>query len=155
MISLANEEEVKKKPNKLKVIIIVLIAIIIIGGVAMGLMLSGISVSDLLANFQSEEVHAVELENFVVNLNGGTRSGSYLRTTMDIVVNESDHIELVEMKKSQIRDVIIKQLMSYSPDQIQGMESIESIQNQLIDQLNRIFEKPVIKEIFFTDFLIQ
>jgi len=155
VISLANEEEVKKKPNKLKVIIIVLIAIIIIGGVAMGLMLSGISVSDLLANFQSEEVHAVELENFVVNLNGGTRSGSYLRTTMDIVVNESDHIELVEMKKSQIRDVIIKQLMSYSPDQIQGMESIESIQNQLIDQLNRIFEKPVIKEIFFTDFLIQ
>jgi len=155
VISLANEEEVKKKPNKLKVIIIVLIAIIIIGGVAMGLMLSGISVSDLLANFQSEEVHAVELENFVVNLNGGTRSGSYLRTTMDIVVNESDHIELVEMKKSQIRDVIIKQLMSYSPDQIQGMESIESIQIQLIEQLNRIFEEPVIKEIFFTDFLIQ
>jgi flagellar basal body-associated protein FliL len=145
----------KKKPNKLVVIIIILTAVILLGIVAVIFMATGIKLSDVTDRFVKHEEYIVQMDSFVVNLNSEGRTTNYLKTQVSLMYTDKKKGSLLEEKTSQIRDVVITDLMGYSPNQLLAQDGLEKVKAQLKKQINQALEEEVVEEVYFTDFLIQ
>lgn len=145
----------KKKPNRLVVIIIILAAIILVGIVAVIFMATGIKVSDITDKFVKHEEYIVEMDSFVVNLNTEGRTSNYLKIQVSLLYTDKKRGPVLEEKSSQIRDVVITDLMGYSPEQLLAEDGLEKVKSRLKKQINQALDEEVVEEVYFTDFLIQ
>ncbi|NOZ86297.1 MAG: flagellar basal body-associated FliL family protein [Deltaproteobacteria bacterium] len=96
----------------------------------------------------------VKLENFIVNLNepGANR---YLKVGIDLELKNSAAQDLIEKLKPVLRDRTIAYLSSLSFAQTQGLVAKERIRLELLNRFNGTLGRPIIRNIYFTDFLIQ
>lgn len=145
----------KKKPNKLVIIIVIMSLVIMVGSVVMVFLATDIKLSDVMAKFQKHEEYIVPMDSFVVNLNTEGKGSTYLKTQVSLLYTEEDHAEVITNKTSQIRDVIIKDLMEYRPQDLLLEGGLASVKVKLRSSINAALGQEVVKEIYFTDFLIQ
>ncbi|MBF7096312.1 flagellar basal body-associated FliL family protein [Alkalibacter mobilis] len=145
----------KKKPNKLIVVIAILGAIIVLGIVALIFMATGLKISDITEKFVKQEEYVMQLDSFVVNLDTDGRTNNYLKTQISIMYSDDKKTSYLEKKTSQIRDVIIEDLMSYNPDELLESGGLEKAKTRLKTNINKTLGEETVEEIYFTDFLIQ
>ncbi len=161
------EEEPKKKGKlPVKLIVIVLVALILIGGGVFGwIMFTKGSDSDSpKGKTSSKENKKVEdeaafgkifsFETFIVNLNdpGGNR---YLKTKIELELSPTSlETELVG-RLPQLRDVVLLHLSSKSLEDIQGTTGKIALRNELIMRLNQALKKTKIRNLYFTEFVVQ
>jgi flagellar protein FliL len=149
----ATEDE-KKKPNKLVIVIILMSIMIAISSAAIVFMSNGGKISDLKEKFIKHEDYLVKLDSIVVNLSSAG-NGSYLKTEISLMYTDSEKTEMIDKKISPIRDVVIKNLMKYSPDDLLASGGLDKVGEKLKLDINSALGEDVIKKIYFTDFLIQ
>lgn len=145
----------KKKPNKLIIIIIIMSFIILIGAISMVFIATDITLSDVISKFQKHEEYVIPLDSFVVNLDTEGKGSTYLKTQMSLLYTEEDYGKVLENKTSQIRDLIIKDLMDYKPDDLLVEGGLSAAKVKIRTSINVALGKDMVKEIYFTDFLIQ
>lgn len=145
----------KKKSNKLVIIIVIMSIVIMVGSVVMVFLATDMSLTDIMAKFQKHEEYIVPMEGFVVNLNTEGKSSTYLKTQVSLLYTEEDHAEVITNKTSLIRDVVIKDLMEYKPQELLVEGGLEAAKVKLRTSINSALGQEVVKEIYFTDFLIQ
>lgn len=160
----AKEEAKEKKGSPLMLVVIGLLVLV--------LALVGILALQLLGSSGGEEPSAVEvvkkdsaaeedansqtypLETFVVNLNdtGGKR---YLKTNIELeYISEEVGAEL-EHRLPKLRDLILLQLSSKSLDDIQSVDGKIALRRELIQRVNQILTSGKIRNLYFTEFVIQ
>ena len=94
-----------------------------------------------------------QLGEYTVNLSG-TGGFQYLQTNIVVEVNDSEVIEEIDKRSPQIDDAIISTLRSQSTDEIQE-PGANVIKRQLADSINEVIINGEIKNVWFTQFVVQ
>lgn len=171
-------EETKKSGKMLLIIIIsVLVLILVVGGVIIALM-SGDSESEGGASTHKEASAASEGENhaaaagsshgevstevgimfpldmFTVNLlsESGRR---YLKVEMNLELEGEELALELETKKPVLRDVIIRILSGKSLEEVSTIKGKETLKEEILADLNQRVKDGKIKNVYFTDFVVQ
>lgn len=155
MAQIEQQTKEKKKPNVLVIIIVAMSIIIVIGSVALVFIATDIKISDLMARFQKHEEYVMPMDSYVVNLNTEGTRNTYLKANVSLLYIDEEHTELLTAKTDQIRDVIIKDLMEYSPDELLAQGGLTGAKLKLRNSVNAALGMDVVQEVYFTEFLVQ
>lgn len=156
--------------NKLMVIMVgVLVLIMVAIGGGLFMMWSKVSALDQAVNPPSEEESEeagkeaeqqikigpiFPLDTFIVNLSdqGGNR---FLRTTMNLELENDDLIGEMEKRLPQIRDAILMILPTRTYQDIRSAEGKAALRTEILAKMNSLLKKEAITNIYFTEFVIQ
>ena len=95
-----------------------------------------------------------DMDPFVVNLNeaGGKR---YLKSKIEIeFVGDNVRLEMTN-RLPQLRDVILLHLSSKTLDEIRSVDGKIELKNALIKRINQVLKQGKIRNLYFTQFVIQ
>ncbi len=96
----------------------------------------------------------VPMETVVVNL-GGISSNRYLRIQTSLEVDNEDDQKMISEKEVILRDKMISFFSSKTMRDIETEGSLFKLRLELKDVLNRLVGSGVIKQIYFSDFIVQ
>ncbi|MDP2077985.1 MAG: flagellar basal body-associated protein FliL [Sulfuricurvum sp.] len=173
-------EEKKKSGNMLLIIIIVvLVLILVIGGVIFALMSGNHEAEAGSSGHKEASAHGEEapaegktpsggshgnistevgimfpLDVFTVNLlsESGRR---YLKVEMNLELEGEELALELETKKPVLRDVIIRILSGKSLEEVSTIRGKETLKEEIIGDLNQRVKDGKIKNVYFTDFVVQ
>ena len=180
---IAPEGGAEKKSSKMLLIIIVavLVLILVIGGVIVALM-SGGGEETAASSHAEAPAHADEaakedhgkpeksgghgeeslsevgimfpMEIFTVNLlsESGRR---YLKVEMNLELEGEELAIELETKKPVLRDVIIRILSGKSLEEVSTIKGKETVKEEILSDLNARIKDGKIKNVYFTDFVVQ
>lgn len=95
-----------------------------------------------------------QVEPFILNI--GDRNGSkFLKLTMCLELSSPSLAEKAKAKTAAIRDAIIMLVTSKSADACNSPEGKLQLKDELIMTLNQLLGDKTVKNIFFTDFIMQ
>jgi flagellar FliL protein len=154
------EQPVRKFP--LKWIIIGVVVLVLTGGGYVGwTMLNPLLEQKGADGGQAPDTEAVievgamfDMDPYVVNLNeaGGKR---YLKAKIEIeYVGDNARLELAN-RLPQLRDIILLHLSSKSLDDIRSVDGKIELKNALIKRINQVMKQGKIRNLYFTQFVIQ
>ena len=94
------------------------------------------------------------LESFTLNLlsEGGAR---YVNCTMQLEQNTDLLQPELDKKTAIIRDVVIRTLTSKTFEEISTAKGKERLKDELVGKINEILTDGFVKNIYFTDFVVQ
>lgn len=152
----AEEAEVKPKSNKM-IMIIVAVNLVVVAGVGAFMFLGsgdGEAAAEEPASALSEPPVTVPLDPFVVNLYepGGTR---YLKVAVEAEVPGEAGTKIVTDNNASIRNRVIAYLSGLTFADTQGPEQKDVIQKELVKQINDVLRREVVRNVYFTEFIIQ
>ena len=166
----APEKEGKKKGGKLKLVIVLLLVLAILGGggfAAWKFYLEPKMAGETHAEEPAEgEEHAaaeeapatggqlVTLDSFVVNL-ADPMGRRYLKATMDVEVAGASAAEELTAAMPKVKDTLLLLLSSKSFEDISSMDRKIELKNQIVDRLNQILGKGKVRNVYFTEFVVQ
>ncbi|MDL2259608.1 flagellar basal body-associated FliL family protein [Deltaproteobacteria bacterium OttesenSCG-928-K17] len=103
---------------------------------------------------QPEGPQIIEFKPFTVNLNdaGGKR---FLRLTMSLEVTTAALGQEVNTKMPQFRDTILLLLSSLSYDDIATLDGKMRLRNQMLNRINSQLTSGKIRNIYFSEFVVQ
>ncbi len=166
----AEGDEGKKKKSKLKIIIIAVVAVIVIAVPAI-LFLTGVigpkkeEVNEHVTPKEGEPVvgpdgvveHSVyyDLEEFIVNLNVGSKRPSFLKMTVSLELGGESQVPRVEEKMPRIRDSFQVYLRELRQEDLQGSSGLYRLREELLLRVNKIVYPAKVNDILFKEILVQ
>lgn len=96
----------------------------------------------------------VPLETFLVNV-AGSRGRKLLKINMELEVTNAEVAEEVEKTKPRIRDYIIIIASSKSFAEISTTDGKNALREEIKNQINLILQKGQIKNVFFTEWIMN
>ena len=95
-----------------------------------------------------------DMDPFVVNLNeaGGKR---YLKSKIEIEFVGEDVRKELTNRLPQLRDVVLLHLSSKTLDEIRSVDGKIELKNALIKRVNQVLKQGKIRNLYFTQFVIQ
>jgi flagellar protein FliL len=142
-------------------IFVVILLLLVGGGVAAWLMLDeGQSAQASKSGKPSgAPKYLVHLEGFTVNL-ADPEETHFLRVTMDLGIDRlPDGVEKekasVALPVGRIRDAILSVLTTCKADALLTAEGKTALKKNLVDALNRAVPELSVREVYFTEFLVQ
>ncbi|MDY0274822.1 MAG: flagellar basal body-associated FliL family protein [Desulfomicrobium sp.] len=96
----------------------------------------------------------VTLEPFVVNLSDpmGRR---YLKVTLDIELADTAAVADLERARPMVKDMLLMLLSSKSFADIGTMDQKLELKNSIVDRLNQILGTGKVRNVYFTEFVVQ
>ncbi|MCR4942816.1 MAG: flagellar basal body-associated protein FliL [Campylobacter sp.] len=174
-----NETAPKKGGKNLMLIIIVviLVLLLVVGGLIAFLALSGDEEPEVAGGAQAQQQQVAQqavpmkqpgkrsvdymnmgpiypLEQFVVNLlsENGSR---YLKTKIDLEQSAETLTPELDKKKALLRDIIIRTLSAKTYEEVSTSKGKDRLKDEIVNQINEVLADGYIKNIFFTDFVVQ
>lgn len=163
-----DESGAPKKSNNLVLIIIavVLVLVLAIVGVVVVMLAGGDDSQQSVGNqtnakekpmklMQSMEVGPMfPLDNFTVNLlsDSGRR---YLKVQMNLELDGEELASELESKTAVVRDVVIRLLSSKTLEEISTAKGKDKLKEQIVNQLNLRLADGNIRNVYFTEFVVQ
>ena len=94
------------------------------------------------------------LDAFTVNLlsESGRR---YLKVEMNLEIDGEELSPELDTKKPVFRDIIIRILSSKSLEEISTIKGKEKLKEQIVNDLNTRLKDGKVKNVYFTDFVVQ
>ena len=96
----------------------------------------------------------VTLDSFVVNLSDpmGRR---YLKATLDVEVADAAAAAALTAAMPKIKDTLLLLLSSKTFADISSMDKKIELKNDIVDRLNLIIGKNKVRNVYFTEFVVQ
>ena len=164
----AGAEGGKKSSNLVLIIIaVVLVLVLAIVGVVVVMLAGGDdtpqssnSSGQMTKEKSSKMMDAMEvgpmfpLDNFTVNLlsDSGRR---YLKVQMNLELDGEELAAELESKTAVIRDVIIRLLSSKTLEEISTAKGKDKLKEQIVNQLNLRLRDGNLRQVYFTEFVVQ
>ena len=163
-----NEEGGQEAPKNgfpIKIIFISLMVLLIVGGGLaawkMGVLAKpggntaiGEVVNDKAKKNDNKDLGPIlTLDTFIVNLIGQGRS--YLKTRIELELDNENTIVEINRRLPQLRDKILTTLSSKSFEDINTLEGKYQLRSELIASLNQYLTTGKVTNIYFTDFIVQ
>jgi len=172
-------EVIEKKPkgNMVLIIVIVLLVVLLVGGGAAAFFLLG-SHDDPAAAAgaaPAAQQHDAKTEKkksskkstdhltigpmypmapFVVNLLSET-GNRFLKVAVDLELSDAKAQPEMDHKKSLVRDIIIRTFSSKTFEEISTLKGKDKLKEEVLDKINENLSDGQIKNIYFTDFVVQ
>lgn len=168
-----DEKDKKGKSFLLIIIIVVLVLLLIVGGLIAFLVLSDDSAEQPMSQQQQVATQKAPmmqpgkrsvdfinmgqiypLDPFIVNLlsENGSR---FLKTKIDLEQSTEVLSAELDKKKALLRDIIIRTLSSKTYEEISTAKGKDRLKDEIVGRLNEVLSDGYIKNIFFTDFVVQ
>ncbi|WP_281951158.1 flagellar basal body-associated FliL family protein [Nitrosophilus kaiyonis] len=165
----AKEQEVEeKKGGKKKLIIILLLVLILLGaggGAAYKFLVLDKQKEEQKKEKKAEKI-VEEIKNveelgiqfdvgtFIVNLQDRD-ADRYLKISVVLEVQDEKIKAELEKRLPQIKDAITTLLFTKSSNELKSAEGIEKLKEEIIKRINAILPIGGVKNVYFTDFVIQ
>jgi len=171
-------EVIEKKPkgNMVLIIIIVMLVLLLLGGGAAAFFLLGSSDEQAAAQAapaaQQHDAKADKKKSskkstdhltigpmypmapFVVNLLSET-GNRFLKVAVDLELSDAKAQPEMDHKKSLVRDIIIRTFSSKTFEEISTLKGKDKLKEEVLDKINENLSDGQIKNIYFTDFVVQ
>ncbi|WP_333803784.1 flagellar basal body-associated protein FliL [Sulfurospirillum sp.] len=169
--------EKKPKGNMVLIIVIALLVVLLIGGGAAAFLMLGSSHEESAAIDSSSHAPAQQtaskkstsskkstdhlvigpmypMAQFVVNLlsESGNR---FLKVAVDLELSDPKLQPEMDRKKSLIRDIIIRTFSSKTFEEISTLKGKDKLKDEVLDKINENLSDGQVKNIYFTDFVVQ
>jgi flagellar protein FliL len=159
------EEEAPPKKSPLKWIIIGVVVLVLTGGgyVGWSMVQKSPDTGDAVETQANPEDAPLpedtvglmfSMDPFVVNLNesGGKR---YLKSKIEIEYTGDPVRTELTGRLPQLRDVILVHLSSKTMEEIQSVDGKIELKNALIQRINQVLKQGKVRNLYFTQFVIQ
>ena len=157
----AEGEAPPKKSKKKLIIIAVLALLIIIGGVA-GAYFAGLFGGNAeSATEESKETGAAEkpvfytLPEFLVNLNTGNKSSSFLKTVVILEVAKQEDVPTIEANLPRFVDAVNTYLRELRASDLSGSAGIQRLREELLIRANKSLAPVKINDVLFKEIVVQ
>jgi flagellar FliL protein len=160
------QEQEEGKGGKKKLIIILALVLILLGGGGAAykfLVLDKAKEEEQKPNTEQIEKEVKDIENlgimfevgtFVVNL-ADKDADRYLKVTV-VLELENDQVKMeVEKRLPQIKDAITTLLFTKTSKELKTIDGIENLKEEIIKRVNALLPLGGVKNVYFTDFVIQ
>ena len=156
-------EQVPTKKSKMGLFIILGVGILVLGGGGF------FAYTKLLANKPAvEEVASQEakkepapvigemlvMEPFVVNL-ADPKGKRYLKVKIELELESKEAVDKATKVSPKLRDMVIMMLTSLGFEEIMTPEGKIRVRDELLERFNEIMRPDHIKNIYFTEFVVQ
>ena len=160
------KEQEEKKGGKKKFIILLIIILLLLGGGAAAykfLVLdkqkekkSEKKAQKIVKEIKNVEDLGVEFDvgTFIVNLQDRD-ADRYLKVSVVLEVQDNKIKAELEKRKPQVKDAITTLLFTKSSKELKTAEGIEQLKEEIIKRVNAILPIGGVKNVYFTDFVIQ
>lgn len=116
----------------------------------------GIELDSLKQDIQKEVAPEVyKLDKMIINLNNQGSRLRFLDVEIHFVPFKSDYVEKLESQKAFIQDAIIDISSNMAPDELNTVAGKVLLEERIRRRLNDFFGKSLIKEIYFSRFVVQ
>lgn len=160
-----NEPKKEKKKGGIKKLLIVFIIIIAVVALVVGVsvVVSGLYLREAGGREKEQDVTPQDAnplykmygpQDFTVNLLD-TDQRRYLKVTITLGYEDKALTKELEQRKAQVRDTIISELRKQKVEDVFDAIGTDKMRQVMINELNTILSRGEIKDIYFTDFLIQ
>lgn len=148
-----------KKKKLPRVIILVLVAILMTGGIAWFAVQRGNAGQATADTHNSVPKYSAHLEGFTVNL-ADPEENHFLRVTMDIGFDHlpdgaSREKSSIAIPAARVRDSILRVLTTCKAESLLTPDGKAQLKKNLIDSLTKDVPELGVREIYFTEFLVQ
>ena len=170
-----NDEIVEKKPkgNMVLIIVVALLVLLLVGGGAAAFFLLGgedepapvtqTTQSDMKSDKKKSSKKSTDglaigpmypMAQFVVNLlsESGNR---FLKVAVDLELSDAKLQPEMDQKKSLVRDIIIRTFSSKTLEEISTLKGKDKLKEEVLNKINENLSDGYIKNIYFTDFVVQ
>lgn len=148
--------QVNKRSNNFKVAIIILLVLVIALLTFIGYFTIFRDGDELASIFSStDEEYTVLLEEFLVNLKTEDDGRNYLKTEIAVMFTEKSQEDYINTNMHKIRDTIINHLRILTSDDILNGENTTNLKSSLTESINATLGEDIIKDIYFSDLIIQ
>lgn len=167
------EEEVKENQKKKKkpiLMIVALILVVVIGGGAGAFFFLKKGSSNSEKNTQTQtansesilndkNVHIKNLPSIIVNL-ADSSGDRYLKISLALVMNGKEKPKSSEssgdtLEDAAIKNAVITVISTKTSDTLLTLSGKEELKKQLIKAINSALGEDAVKDIYFTDFIVQ
>lgn len=151
-------EETKKKPKLMLLIILgVVLLLAVIGGFFA--YTTFIAPSDQAEGMPQEDAvnmigEMVTFGEFVVNLSD-PKGKRYLKCKISVEVESIEALERVQKIEPKLRDIVIMLLTSLAFEEVMTPEGKIRIRDELLERFNQASRPDRIKNLYFSDFVVQ
>jgi flagellar protein FliL len=97
----------------------------------------------------------VPIKKFVVNLHSRSSRLRYLDLEMNVLTFHNDQKELVKAREYVFKDVVIQIAAQLDPEELESVTGKMLLENRIKKQVNAKLGQPVVKQIFFSGFVVQ
>lgn len=101
------------------------------------------------------QVQPVPMKKFVVNLHSKSTRLRYLDLEMNILPFHEDQKELIKANDYLFKDVVIEIGAQLEPEDLDSLSGKILLENKIKKQVNTKLGQPVVKQIFFSGFVVQ
>ncbi len=120
---------------------------------------AGAAAQEMVAAQEAPETHYYDFNpEFTVNFAGKARARFFM-TEISVATLDSDVIEELEVHDPELRNDLLMLFSAQDGARISTLEGKTELRQKTLDTINAIVEKhygkPVIKDVFFTRFVVQ
>lgn len=102
------------------------------------------------------QVQAVPIKKFVVNLHSRNTRLRYLDIEMNVLTFTEEQKEIVKASEYLFKDVVVEIASHLEPDELDSVTGKILLENKIKKRVNeKLGEPPVIKQIYFSGFVVQ
>jgi flagellar FliL protein len=101
------------------------------------------------------QLQPVPIKKFVVNLHSRSTRLRYLDLEMNVLTFHEDQKEIVRVNEHVFKDVVVEIASQLEPDQLDSVTGKILLENKIKKQVNAKLGQPVVKQIYFSGFVVQ
>ncbi|MAF78065.1 MAG: hypothetical protein CME63_05770 [Halobacteriovoraceae bacterium] len=96
-----------------------------------------------------------KVEKLIINLNSASRRLRFLELEAHLVPFKSNSLDIFEAKKFYVKDAIIDIASNMAPEELNTVAGKVILEERIRKRLNDFFGKSLVKEIYFSIFVVQ
>lgn len=104
---------------------------------------------------EQSQVKSVPMKKFVVNLFSRSTRLRYLDVEMNILPFHADQAELIKANEHIFKDVLVEIASQLVPEDLDTLSGKILLENKIKKQVNAKLGQPVVKQIYFSGFVVQ
>jgi flagellar FliL protein len=104
---------------------------------------------------EQTQLQPVPIKKFVVNLHSRSSRLRYLDLEMNVLTFHADQKEIIRASEHIFKDVVIEIAAQLEPDQLDSVTGKILLENKIKKQVNAKLGQPVVKQIYFSGFVVQ
>lgn len=102
------------------------------------------------------QIQPVGIKKFVVNLHSKSSRLRYLDIEMNVLPFREDQKDIIKANEHIFKDVVIEIAAQYSPEDLDSLTGKILLEKKIKDRVNaRLGEVPVVKQIYFSGYVVQ
>jgi flagellar FliL protein len=96
-----------------------------------------------------------ELPQFLVNLSSATGRTSFLKMGVTLELRDAEAVPIMDANKPRVMDTFNTYLRELRASDIQGSAGVYRLRDELMKRLNGTIEEGVVKDILFSEIIVQ